>query len=348
MAEISNTCCTEETSTRAHTSLTDARLHTRASSLLVTNVNKVELDDELVRIDQCVLTDLAHAVMLTRTGIFDALHDQSIVKILLHIRAGEKALKTTWSTNWARDAGFTALDIGAELTGVLAVTLSGISRLASDLQYWSFSEIWLVRIHSSLCGTSSMMPQKRNPMVLERIRGLAGSAVGWSASQLGFMHKATSTDLDQSYIHNLLPSQCFGTVGAIALLCESTVSAVADALVASHEMSFRQAHESVAQLVASHERSSVCSSDLRTDIITDPALKAYSDSQIQEILDPKNFVASRVSSGGTSIEARDQLAAIAKVDLLEMENRLQHRVDHIERGLRQLLQDAQSIALHSL
>ncbi|EWG41296.1 hypothetical protein FVEG_15263 [Fusarium verticillioides 7600] len=79
MAEISNTYATEETDTRAHASLTDARLQTRASSLLITHVNKVELDDELVRIDQYVLAGLAHAVMLTRTGIFDALHGQSMI-----------------------------------------------------------------------------------------------------------------------------------------------------------------------------------------------------------------------------------------------------------------------------
>ncbi|KAF5984901.1 argininosuccinate lyase [Fusarium coicis] len=91
MAEISNTYSTKETDTRAHASLTDVRLQTRASSLLITHVNKVELDDELVSIDQYVLTDLAHAVMLTRTGVFDALHVQSIVKTLLSLRAGGTA-----------------------------------------------------------------------------------------------------------------------------------------------------------------------------------------------------------------------------------------------------------------
>jgi argininosuccinate lyase len=264
-------------------------------------VNRVELDDELVSIDQYVLTDLAHAVMLTRTGIFDAHHGQNMVKTLLSLRAGDTASMlaskpevgtlglqienylerelgprgrdiqrarsridqkaTNWrlinraslteviqglvalssqiletaehyagalmpgythlqhsqpttidhylnahywavsrnlsrlfeaydrlnlsplggaaysGTSWpidrtatahylgfdrpvynARDAGFAALDMGAELAGVLAATLSGTSRLASDLNYWSSSEVGLVRIHSSLCGTSSMMP----------------------------------------------------------------------------------------------------------------------------------------------------------------------------------------------
>ncbi|KAJ3535323.1 hypothetical protein NM208_g7180 [Fusarium decemcellulare] len=207
------------------------------------------------------------------------------------------------------------------------------------------------------------MPQKRNPMVLERIRGLAGSAVGWSASQLGAMHTATSTDVDQSYIQNPLPGQCAETAGAIALLREvmatvqfdlpamrksagqhwSTASAVADALVASHGLSFRHAHESVAQLIASHERAGIFSGDLCADLITDPALKEYSHSQIHNILDPESFVASRISSGGTSVVARDRLAAIAKTDLLAMEERLQNRISHVAESLEQLLQDARSI-----
>lgn len=32
------------------------------------------------------------------------------------------------------------------------------------------------------------------------------------------MHTATSTDVDQAYIHILIPGQCAETVGAIALL----------------------------------------------------------------------------------------------------------------------------------
>ncbi|KAH7397156.1 argininosuccinate lyase [Pyrenochaeta sp. MPI-SDFR-AT-0127] len=494
----------------AHASLTENRLGTRPSQLLITHVNKLELDDELVSLDEYVLTDLAHAVMLTHTGIFDAQHGSSIVQALLDLRAGDTAAilasdpevgtlglqieqylenilgphgrdiqrarsridqkATNWrlvnrasltdvidelvslgaailatagryagalmpgythlqhsqpttidhylnahywavsrnldrlfdaydrlnlsplggaaysGTVWpidrtataiylgfdrpipnARDAGLASLDMGAELASVLAATLSAISRLASDLNYWSSSEVGLVRIDASLCGTSSMMPQKRNPMVLERIRGLAGVAVGWAASQLGVMHTATSTDVDQAYIHNLLPGQCAETVGAIALLREviatvefdvpamhisagqhwATASALADALVASRGISFRDAHESVAHLVAAHERAGVASGELHDELIEGKAISAFPAAELRTILDPEAFVNSRISSGGTAAATRDALATAALADLDVKKNNLQLRTSQVAKGLGLLLNDAQALTVPS-
>ncbi|CAG9955884.1 unnamed protein product [Clonostachys rosea f. rosea IK726] len=486
-------------------SLAENRLGTKSSQLLITHVNGLELEDELVSLDEYVLTDLAHAVMLTRTGIFDARKGRDITQALLDLRAGdtvallksdprtgtlglqiERYLEATLgpsgrdiqrarsridqkATNWrlvnrkgltgviqelidlgaaildaakrhagalmpgythlqhsqpttidhylnahyynlsrnvdrlmdaydrlnvsslggaaysgtswpidrdstatylgfdrpipnAREAGLAAIDMGAELASVLALTLSGISRLASDLNYWSSSEVNFVRIDASLCGTSSMMPQKRNPMTLERIRGLAGTAVGWAASQLGVMHTATSTDVDQAYIHNLLPGQCAETAGAIGLLREiictieidgpamrfsagqhwSTASALADALVVSCNLSFREAHERVAQLVAAHEKAGLRDGKLCDDLV-DKMQFGISTSEIRRILDPDEFVATRISPGGTSPAAREELALAAEKNLEDRKEDLARRIRHVNRGIEQLLQDAKII-----
>jgi hypothetical protein len=80
---------------------------------------------------------------------------------------------------------------------------------------------------------------------------------------------AASTDADQGYVHNRLPGYCRETAGAVALLREaiatleidadrlaasagrhrSTSSALADDLVRTQGLSYRQAHDAVARFI---------------------------------------------------------------------------------------------------
>ncbi len=262
----------------------------------------------------------------------------------------------------ARDAGLSAFDAGAELAAVLGMTLAGISRCAGDLFYWSSSEVGLVRLAAPLCGTSSMMPQKRNPIVLERIRGLAGEATGWGASQLGILHSATSTDVDQAYTHNRLPGYCQETSGAIGLLREavstleidvdglarsagrhwSTASALADDLVATHGLSFRVAHDVVARFVAAHEAAGVADGTVRPDLAEGP-LREYSAERITEILDVRGFVEARTSAGGTASGRRKELAIEAADDLAAHRHAIGSRVAAIDQARTRLLRDAAAL-----
>jgi argininosuccinate lyase len=262
----------------------------------------------------------------------------------------------------ARDAGLSAMDVGAELAAVLGVTLAGISRCAGDLFYWSSSEIGLVKLAAPLCGTSSMMPQKRNPIVLERIRGLAGQATGWGASQLGVLHFATSTDADQGYVHNPLPDHCREAAGAIGLLREvvatleidvvalersagrhwSTASALADDLVRTHGLSFRTAHEVVARFVAAHEAAGTPEGAVRPDL-AEPPLRDYSAEQIADILDVRAFVEARTSAGGTASARRAELAAEAADDLATLRQAIGSLTDAVEQARSTLLRDARAL-----
>lgn len=69
-------------------------------------------------------------------------------------------------------------------TAVLGVSLS---RLATDLLLWSTAEFDFLTFPDCLVGSSSMMPQKRNPFLLEHVQGLAAKPLG------AFMAAATAS-----------------------------------------------------------------------------------------------------------------------------------------------------------
>lgn len=61
----------------------------------------------------------------------------------------------------------------------LSQVMGDLSKAASDLIFFSLPEVGYLTLSSQLCLGSSLMPQKRNPCVLELIRGKAASVMGY-------------------------------------------------------------------------------------------------------------------------------------------------------------------------
>jgi argininosuccinate lyase len=73
----------------------------------------------------------------------------------------------------------------------IAVTLA---RIARDVSVWSSEECGLLRLSDDLTGSSSMMPQKRNPFLLEHIAGKASASLGCYVSAASAMASAGYTN----------------------------------------------------------------------------------------------------------------------------------------------------------
>jgi argininosuccinate lyase len=69
-------------------------------------------------------------------------------------------------------------DVDTEYVSVLAIIGQNLSRLADDLMQFSTTEFAMVELADRHCGTSSIMPQKKNPDLLEHIKASAGIALG--------------------------------------------------------------------------------------------------------------------------------------------------------------------------
>jgi argininosuccinate lyase len=69
-------------------------------------------------------------------------------------------------------------DFIIETQGALAMLAVNLSRFAEDLIIWSSAEFATIELPDEFTSTSSIMPQKKNPEVLEVIRARASYALG--------------------------------------------------------------------------------------------------------------------------------------------------------------------------
>ncbi len=78
-------------------------------------------------------------------------------------------------------------DFALELVSVLANLGIHLSRLAEDFILWATEEFGILSLDDAVATGSSLMPQKKNPDVLELIRGQAGLVVGQLTAFLTMM-----------------------------------------------------------------------------------------------------------------------------------------------------------------
>ncbi len=69
-------------------------------------------------------------------------------------------------------------DFILEFLSSIAILMTHLSRFSEDFIIWSSSEFGFIEIDDSLCSSSSLMPQKKNPDSLELIRGKTGRVFG--------------------------------------------------------------------------------------------------------------------------------------------------------------------------
>jgi len=78
--------------------------------------------------------------------------------------------------------GVSARDFILTTISAIAILETNLSRLADELVLWSTPEFGFVELDDAYASTSSIMPQKKNPDILELIRGRSGTVIGHMVS----------------------------------------------------------------------------------------------------------------------------------------------------------------------
>ena len=94
------------------------------------------------------------------------------------------------SCNNALDA-VASRDFSLRLLSSMSLLGTLLSRIGQDYQLWTTREFGFFDLPDNLCGGSSMMPQKKNPYLLEIIKGKASSINGILMQGLTAMHNVS-------------------------------------------------------------------------------------------------------------------------------------------------------------
>ena len=170
--------------------------------------------------------------------------------------------------------GVSDRDFCAEFIFDCSLIATHLSRLAEDWILYSSNEFGFVRIDDAYCTSSSMMPQKRNPDVLELIRGKTGQVYGSLMGMLTILKGQPSgynRDMQEDKVHvfsaddtvdasldvarAVVSHTKFNTKRIAAGLDEGFLDATALAeYLVGKGVPFREAHGIVGALVAECEK----------------------------------------------------------------------------------------------
>jgi argininosuccinate lyase len=157
-----------------------------------------------------------------------------------------------------------------ETLTTLEILMVDLSKIAEELVLWSSSEFGFVELDDEYSATSSIMPQKKNPVVAETIRAKCGSVIGEATAAFTIakaLPNAYNLDLQEMTPHlwrafgdatssvslmaGMLASAKFESVRLTEAVKGdmSTATELANELVRAHGVPFRQAHQIVGELV---------------------------------------------------------------------------------------------------
>jgi argininosuccinate lyase len=230
-------------------------------------------------------------------------------------------------------------DYFTETASAVSLCALDLGRIVTDMLLWATEEMKMIRVADGYISTSSIMPQKRNPIALEHLRASLSVIKGLADTvQTGFLKTPYGDISDYEDIEETMSNAMkllnqnlvlFNAVIATMdvnkeLLAKrahesfSVVTEIADEMYRSYQIPFRSAHHFVAQLVKKAEQMDYnpCNisreffAQVYEEVFGEPFTKDFTP--ILQSIDPWHFVKSRNVYGGTGPEAMADMLSSAQ------------------------------------
>ncbi len=259
----------------------------------------------------------------------------------------------------------------AETAAAVALLLTNLSRLAEDLWLWSTLEFGYAELADRYCSVSSIMPQKKNPVVLEKIKALGAEAIGAAMAAFAAVKNVSFSECGDAQtggnrpLHaalaaatttlvlfsGILPSTTFKTerMRHLAAIGFATMTELADTIVREKGMSFRMAHNVVGRTVARAISEGKTATELTTVMLDESCQELFgyplglSADALARALDPWENIRVRRVTGGPAPEEMARLLAAARSRQAQAEERQQRRRERIARAHERLAREVAAV-----
>jgi argininosuccinate lyase len=246
-------------------------------------------------------------------------------------------------------------DFILETQAALTLLAVNLSRLAEDLIIWSSAEFGTVELPDDFTSTSSIMPQKKNPEVLEVIRARASYVLGDFVASTAALKSLPSTyNLDFQEITPKLWASIDNLASSLGIFAklmpnlkvstnvESKAAAgfvgateLANMLVRKYNVAFRTSHKIIGALVKALIDSKQTLMDATPELLQKVALESagiklmVKKDDIVECTNPRKLIETYKVQGGPSpaevervITTRKKNMALAKTNITKLKQNL--------------------------
>ena len=261
-------------------------------------------------------------------------------------------------------------DFLAEIAACLTVMMTNLTRLLYDFLLNAMVEFDVLRVSDAYVQVSSIMPQKRNPVSLEHSRAIATAVLGEAQTVCGMLVNTPFGDIVDKE-HELQRHLWRGMDRAIDLYRLLTVvfqglefnrehlarrtresfaviTQLAETVVQYTDLSFRQAHQVVSQVVKEAITAKIKITEIETDLLNRVSEKVLgnplnlTDETVREALNPVRFIEMRTTIGGPAPSEVNRQLECRFQRLLEDEKWASYRWTQLEKSRAHLLESVEN------
>ncbi len=271
--------------------------------------------------------------------------------------------------------GFDAVasrDDSEEASCALAVLGVHLARVAEDLFVWHTAEFGLVEFGDDFANVSSIMPQKKNPGLLEFVKKEAGHLIGSSTQVLAAVKGSWFTDASDASDGGNEPmlEACATAIACLEVLAGGlqsmevraermldlartgygTMTEVADTIVRESGVSFRVAHNIVGKTVVAALAEGLAADELTHDMFERASQELFnrplgvSPEALHDALDPAENIRRRTVTGGTAPAEMRRMIAAGRERLATDRARLEADQGQVKEARARLFAEARAAA----